>query len=253
MAKDPMLPGMATFLRQQKQKGKRFADPVPDLARGAKDYAERIGKTHNPEQFKDVGVGPGYHALFPVVRKQFEESPEELTPQMKESYDALRNETRQQYEYLTGHPDKGGLGFNVEVTDTDPYKSPEELRSDVLNNKRLRVLSTKSTGGHALFTDEENDMFRAVHDAFGHLSTGRNFTREGEEAAYGSHASMFTDKALPALVSETRAQNSYLINKGQFSPNRPVNVPEWATSLEGTPEKPKKQKVERPTRPTLFD
>lgn len=249
MSEQPMLPGMEKYT----EVNRRFSDPVPDLAAGAARYAERIGKTHNPEQFKGVGVGAGYHALFPSIRKQAEEGPEELTPQMKESYEALRGEVKQQFDYLTGHPSKGGLGFKVEVTEHDPYSSPDEMRQDVLNNRRIKVLSTKTTGGHALFSDEENDMFRAVHDSFGHLAIGRNFSREGEEAAYGSHSSMFSDKALPALVSETRAQNTYLINKGDFPPNRPFNVPEWSTKLEGAPNPPKKpkKKTQAPKLPGL--
>lgn len=238
MSEQPMLPGIEDTLK----KGRQFAEPIPGLVKGAADYAGRIGKTHNPEQFKNSGIGKGYHALYPSIRKQAEEGPEELTPKMKESYEALRGEVRQQYDYLTGHPSKGGLGFKVEVTKEDPYKGPHEMHQDVSQNKRLKVMSTETTGGHALFSNEENDMFRAVHDAFGHLATGRNFAREGEEAAYGSHASMFSDKALPALVSETRAQNAYLINAKQFTPNRPFNVPDWATSLEGAPEEAPKQK-----------
>lgn len=246
MAEQPVIPGMEKYM----EANLRFAPPVPTLAEGAARYAERIGKTHNAEQFKGVGVGPGYHALAPIVRKQIE-NPQPMTPELSASYDALRKETRQQFDYLTSPKEKGGLGIRVEVSAEDPYKSPKEMHEDVLKNNRLRVLSTESTGGHSVFSNEENDMFRAVHDAFGHLSIGRNFSREGEEAAYGSHSRMFSDKALKALTSETRAQNSYLINTGDFTPNVPFDVPEWSQSLEGAP-KEKKTRKRKPTPPTLF-
>lgn len=243
----PVLPGMEDYM----ETNLRFADPVPHLAAGASEYAKRVGKVHNAEQFKGVGVGPGYHALFPIVQRQIM-SPQEMSPKLKSSYDALRAETRSQYEFLTSPKEKGGLGVNVEVTKENPYESTAALREDVVKNNRLRVLSTESTGGHTVLSNEENDMFRAVHDAFGHLATGRNFAREGEEAAYGSHSKMFSDTALPALASETRAQNSYLINKGEFTPNMPFEVPEWATSLEGKPKTPRTGRRRPPAQPTLF-
>lgn len=242
----PILPGMENYM----ETNRRFAPPVPTLAEGAARYAERIGKTHNAEQFKGVGVGPGYHSLFPIVQRQIQ-SPSRMTPELAESYDALRKETREQFNYLTSPKEKGGLGVTVEVTHENPYDTPEQLHADVMSNNRLKVLSTEATGGHGVFTNEENDMFRAVHDAFGHLAIGRNFSREGEEAAYGSHSQMFSDKALKALTSETRAQNSYLINTGEFTPNVPFDVPNWAQSLEGAP-KEKKSRQRKPKPPTLF-
>lgn len=248
MAEQPELP---LIYPEGVGKTQRFAAPVDELKTGAENWARRMGNTHNAEQFANIGrVGRGYNALYPVVRQQVEKE-EPLTPEMQRSYEVLRSHVKQQYDYLTSPKEKGGLGYSVEVTKENPYETPHQLREDVAANRRLRVLSTESTGGHGIWSNEENDMFRAVHDAFGHLATGRNFAREGEEAAYASHASMFPKEALPALVSETRAQNAYLINAKEFPPNRPFNVPEWATSLEGAPEKPKKKK--QTNQPGLFD
>lgn len=247
MARQPLLPGMENYMETDR----RFAPPVPTLAEGAARYAERIGKTHNADQFKGVGVGPGYHALFPIVQSQIQSGPTQMTPELSESYDALRKETREQFNYLTSPKHKGGLGIRVEVTKDNPYDRPEDLHADVMKNNRLKVLSTAATGGHGVFTDEENDMFRAVHDAFGHMAIGRNFSREGEEAAYGSHSRMFSDKALKALTSETRAQNSYLINAGDFTPNVAFDIPDWAQSLQGSPQQ-KPSRKRPPAQPTLF-
>lgn len=245
MANQPLLPGMENYMETDR----RFASPVPHLAAGAAQWAERIGKTHNAEQFKGVGVGSGFHALAPLVRQQIAK-PQPMTPELRESYEALRHETGKQFEYLTSPKEKGGLGVNVEVTPDNPYEKPEHLHEDISKNNRLKVLSTATTGGHTYFTDAENDQFRAVHDAFGHMAIGRDFSREGEEAAYSSHSQMFSDKAIPALLSETRAQNSYLINTGDFTPNMPFNVPDWASTLSGAPKKPKRGK--KPSNPTLF-
>jgi hypothetical protein len=75
-------------------------------------------------------------------------------------------------------------------------------------------------------TDEQNDMFRAVHDAFGHLATGRGFDRHGEEAAYQAHKSMFGNTAVKAAATELRGQNAFLIERGFFGPQKLVLLPE---------------------------
>jgi hypothetical protein len=61
-----------------------------------------------------------------------------------------------------------------------------------------------------------NDLFRAVHDAFGHGLEGAGFRARGEENAWQAHARLFTGPALGALTSETRGQNSW-VNYGPYS------------------------------------
>lgn len=132
------------------------------------------------------------------------------------------------------------MGIRVQVMDDDPYSGPSELAAD-LRKREIKTLSTRSTGSHAFFTDEENDMFRAVHDVFGHAGIGRGFGRHGEEAAFRSHRQMYSPAAHAALASETRGQNSYLnyVTGGEFPDNAPVNMPKWTQStgkFRGTPE-----------------
>jgi len=239
MAQQPELP-----LEYPASQGtSRFGAPVPELAEGASRYAARLGRVYNSDQFENIRAGESHSALYPVVRQSIGQP---MTRRMKSSYNALRKELPEHYNYLTSPKEKGGLGVSVEFTQEDPYKHPNEMAEDVRTNNRLKVLSTESTGSHALFSNEENNMFRAVHDAFGHLSTARDFSKHGEEAAYASHAQMFSKKALPALVSETRAQNSYILNAGGFPPNAPMNIPDWATKVGGMPPEPKAPKQKKP-------
>jgi len=71
-----------------------------------------------------------------------------------------------------------------------------------------------------------NDLFRAVHDAFGHGLEGAGFRARGEENAWQAHARLFTGPALAALTTETRGQNSWL-NFGPFGEqNRNASVEE---------------------------
>ena len=55
-----------------------------------------------------------------------------------------------------------------------------------------------------------NDLFRAVHDAFGHGLEGAGFRARGEENAWQAHVRLFTGSAVGAITSETRGQNSWL-------------------------------------------
>lgn len=155
------------------------------------------------------------------------------------AYEAMRRGTMEQIDMLTAPRRRGGLGVDVRVTDADPYDvtTPEGLREmlDELADRRLAVLSTRATGGHPVLSDAENDAFRAVHDAFGHAATGRGFSRHGEEAAFRAHSAMYPREAMPALVSELRAQNAYLNRFGDFGPQKLFVAPERYMSTEPFP------------------
>lgn len=55
-----------------------------------------------------------------------------------------------------------------------------------------------------------NDLFRAVHDYFGHTQQGFQFGPRGEFNAWKSHSKMFSDEAQGALAAETLAQNAWV-------------------------------------------
>jgi len=156
----------------------------------------------------------------------------------------MREENHRQLETLTSPVSKGGAGLNVNVSKEDPYDSPAALRRDVMENNNLTVMSTATTGGHPYFSNDDNDAFRAVHDAYGHLATGRGFDRHGEEAAWLSHSRMYSPAARGAMTSETRGQNSALIYgtqdnpPGEFGPQKVGLLPSafsnpYRTSLTG--------------------
>jgi hypothetical protein len=70
-----------------------------------------------------------------------------------------------------------------------------------------------------------NDMFRAVHDYFGHAKEGYEFDPRGKYNAYLAHSKMFSKAAIPALTAETMGQNSWVnkkweekLSSKQFSP-----------------------------------
>ena len=130
-------------------------------------------------------------------------------PLVKRAYASMVKEAREHYEYMTKE-----LGIKIEFVDYDPYNvkgvpNSANMIKDVLENKRLLVRSSKIDPPHPLMSNEENDIFRAVHEFFGHAASGSTFRASGEEAAWVSHSSMFSPEARRAMTTETRGQNSF--------------------------------------------
>lgn len=209
------------------------SSPVEVARRGADNYQRRNG-LHTPgnEDYDHVIVAP---SIVNHVARAYNSLPEHDSSAVP-AFNAMREEVKRQFDHLTAPRNRGGMGFNVEVTPHDPYKGPEEAGTrDFFNDieqRRMKVLSTHSTGGHPFFSDDENDMFRAVHDVFGHGGTGRGTDRHGEEAAYRKHARMFTPLARQALATETRGQNHAMIAAGgEFQPQKVALMPSRFTRV----------------------
>jgi len=59
-------------------------------------------------------------------------------------------------------------------------------------------------------TNEQNVMFRAVHDVFGHAANGYEFGPRGELNAAASHFQMYGADARGPLLTETHGQTAYV-------------------------------------------
>jgi len=159
-------------------------------------------------------------------------------PKTKKAYEALAKETQDQYEALL----KAGYKFDF-IRGADPYGNPRNAINDLVMNKRMSVFPTESgfgssaadISGNPLLARSDlriandpsttyNDLFRAVHDVFGHAKHGVGFRARGEENAFQSHARMYSPEALPAAASETRGQNSW-VNFGPFGERNRIASP----------------------------
>ncbi len=144
------------------------------------------------------------------------------------AYAAFCRETVQQYHFLVGRVEFGGLGVAVRIVDEDPYADATSMVDDV-QHRRLRVWASAASGNpHPYLSDGENEMFRAVHDVFGHAASGRGFDRHGEEAAWLSHSTMYSPLARRAMTTETRGQNCAQIFRyggGRFAEQKAVLLP----------------------------
>jgi len=203
--------------------GDRYpADSVKSARDGAKEYAFQKGL--KPDETIDYTKVVANRDRASKIADIYETLPK-MDRDAVDEYEALASEVEEQFDYMTKK-----LGVKVSFVAEDPYKTSKEMFADV-STGNLKVLSTASTGAHPLFSDLQNDKFRAVHDYFGHAATGRGFGQDGEESAWVHHSQMFTKKARAALTTETRGQNSFFNNRGkQFADQKVALLPEefWA-------------------------
>ena len=135
-------------------------------------------------------------------------------PAVIASYDALKNDVRAQWDYAQ---QTLGIKFEPWKKEGQPYKNSGEMMRDVRDNKHLwffqggEIPKDHPMAGVDPATKlSYNDMFRAIHDLFGHAAEGFEFGPKGEESAWNVHRQMFSKEAVPAMTTETRGQNSWV-------------------------------------------
>lgn len=196
----------------------------PGLQAVAADYNQKHGlkpPTHtgyaevNLDQAKKVA--DAYEAL--------QHNPDD--PKVKKAYAALLRQTKQQWD----HAKNAGYKLEPWSQEGQPYYSSKEMMDDVRNNKHLWYFTggDMPTGHPLAGTDPEtgevyNNMFRGIHDLYGHAKGGYEFGPRGEENAYLTHRDMFDKDAIPALTTETKGQNSW-VNYGRHMRNEKGEIP----------------------------
>lgn len=197
----------------------------PRIRQVSRDYAQAAGLNYNPPTTYQK-VDPSRAKRIAAAYEAMPHDPSH--PLVRASYAALLNETKAQYDAMKRAGVK--LEFYPDVNN-DPYKSNPRLAvEDIRHNNHMYVYPTDAgygTGDALPGTAENpmlgdsgerwngkpvmfNDLFRAVHDYFGHAKEGVGFRADGEENAWRQHAAMFSPLARIALTTETRGQNSWL-------------------------------------------
>jgi hypothetical protein len=211
----------------------------------AEDYARSIGIDLR-RQAEYVSVDPERAARIAQAYEEMEHAPND--PVVREAFENLIQQTRAQYDALVA----AGYEFFFIDERNDLYGgNPWNAMRDLRANQRMGVFPTEAGFGSgvtgALLSDNPmeadtglmwgvgstdgpqkrvlaNDLFRAVHDAFGHGLEGSGFRADGEENAWQSHVRLFTGSAVGAITTETRGQNSWL-NYGPYGEqNRTAKV-----------------------------
>jgi hypothetical protein len=220
------------------------AGPDPELVAVAERYAAANGIDLR-RQAEFVEVDPERAARIAQAYEEMAHAPQD--PAVQAAYADLIQQTLAQYQALVD----AGYTFTFFDSETDPYAgNPWNAMRDLRANKTMAVYGTYDGYGTEGLTAEliadnpmlqdtglvwldqngverpvtANDLFRAVHDAFGHGIEGAGFRARGEENAWQAHVRLFTGPAVAVLTSETRGQNSWL-NYGPFGEqNRTASV-----------------------------
>jgi hypothetical protein len=211
-------------------------NPPKQYLKVDKDRATRIADAfdkmkHDPD---DPAVKASYEALAKETLAQWQaikatglkvewikpgqDNPYTATPRMA-ALDVINN------NHWWGFPTDAGFGSGTAEAEAATHNNPMlKMTDEVVDGRKLMV----------------NDVFRIVHDYFGHFKEGVGFRADGEENAWRSHAAMYSDLARGAMTSETRGQNSW-VNYGpygetnrtasevdtHFAPQKIGLMPEW--------------------------
>jgi len=201
-----------------------FNEPVQEVKEIADRYYERVFGKERP-------IFEGVRKLDKDLAKRISDAFEAMEdnpsdPEVQKAYSAMAEETLEQYK------DFENAGYVIEINNEEPYPNAQSMMDDVRGNKRMKIFSTESGFGDTPITEKQrkenpllqdsgirdkngqkllvNDVFRAIHDFYGHSELGNGFGPIGEENAWNVHARMYTPLARRAMTTETRGQNSYV-------------------------------------------
>jgi hypothetical protein len=144
---------------------------------------------------------------------------------VRAAYQHLIDETFDQFDFIAADE----LIVEPFTFDGEPYESSAAMIDDVLTHRHLWFLPTDSAFGEVASENDEslmleqspflradgipllaNDVFRIIHDYFGHTQHGFTFGPVGEFRAFIEHATMFSPLACQVLATETLCQNAWV-------------------------------------------
>jgi hypothetical protein len=235
-------PGTAGDLRQgheaKRRVEDRFFSPAPseEIRWQADQYAKKATLDYKP--YSDyVPVSEDLAKRAADAYQEAQHKPND--PEVKRAYQAFKDETLAQWDYLTSK----GVRMEPWVKEGQPYTNSADMVKDVRENKHLWFFLTEQGYGsdqggqpmsHPLLEKAGmkvngkdlliNDVFRAVHDYFGHAKENYEFGPRGEYNAFLTHYTLYSDQARPALAAETLGQNSW-VNYGSHLRRRDGALP----------------------------
>lgn len=204
-----------------------FNKGVAQVQKNAEEYRKSIKKKGR--------VNPPQKTLFNIVSEMMAKAYEKVLNQpneakVKESYDAMIAETLQQYDFIVSK----GLNVVRHTGKGEPYTNSEAMLKDLRDNNTLKFLPNDEAFGQDVTAVTDNiglqpsgrklndgyemtnsEVFRVVHDYFGHGILGNQFGAIGEENATLQHLDLYSDIAAPAVIYQTRGQNSWVNFSGE--------------------------------------
>lgn len=206
---------LGTYPRQTVTAAPRRA-PNRYIRAGAQTYVKGVGLSpiregHYVPVLEDRAryIANCYDALPDVDAKN---------PAVERAYNALIVEIIAQWEFVS---EKLGIRIEAWNGDGQPYQNSQEMMDDLRDSDHLFIF----TGGaphpylkeiHVETGYTANDLFRGIHDIFGHAAEGFGFGAKGEENAWLAHSQMFSPIAQKAMTTETRGQSAW-VNFGRHN------------------------------------
>ena len=198
------------------------AQPLAELEDISQRFATRHGNQYPIESYSPLDEERARR----IAQEYDSMQHNPFDPATKRSYEALVDETMDQYRALKDT----GVDFSfLKPGEADPYaRNPGLGYLDLIENGRLKMFPTSDGFGTLNETSNNpllkrvgrvgdledataNDAFRIVHDMLGHYGPGNPFFRsKGEERAWQAHGRAYSPDALPAATSELRGQNSWV-------------------------------------------
>jgi hypothetical protein len=143
----------------------------------------------------------------------------EDSPALLEGYARLKEQTLRQFGFLRDT----GLRVEPWLGPGQPYRGSRDLTAKLAASRVLYVYLTTSGHGPGRSVDDHpmcepsdirvrdvdllyNDLFRAVHDLFGHVMLGSSMTVAGEFRAAYVHMAMYSPAVHPVVFSEHVSQ-----------------------------------------------
>jgi hypothetical protein len=201
-----------------------FNEPLKEASKIADDYYKKEFGEERPKFEGVKSVDKERAKLISDAYSAMEDNYKD--PLVKKAYDTMIKETLKQFDAIIDN------GYSVVMSNNDRYNNSEEMIKDLRDNKQMLILSTEAEFGDNPITEKQrqsnpllngsgrkdsdgipllnNDVFRFVHDFFGHAELGNSFGAIGEENAWNVHARMYSPLARRAMTTETRGQNSYV-------------------------------------------
>lgn len=214
--------GTGTDSSQVPAGNRLFAQPLQDSAEISERYQGSTGlPVQEPRRIIELDQDQAQ-----VIGKAYDEMKHDPTnPEVRRAYEALVQETLAQYDAILD------AGYSMELSNVEYDNSPDMI-DDLRSRKVMRIfpteegfgskgISAKARRENPMLADSGrkdkdgkpllvNDVFRFVHDFFGHAKLGNGFGAIGEENAWNVHSLMFSPLAQRALASETRGQNAWV-------------------------------------------
>lgn len=223
-----------------------FRGPIASVTQAAEKYAKANGINYvrQSRYITKDRFDTAFAQRLAEAYQQMEHAPSD--PAVAAAYAEAMRQTRAQYDALVAE----GIEFYFLDPASEYARSPFNAMRELRDSSRMGVFSTvQGFGSNAteINVDDNpmladtgltwkdadgndvpvlaNDLFRAVHDAFGHGLEGAGFRYDGEENAWQAHVRLYTGTAVGAVTSETRGQNSW-VNFGPFGEKNRTASPE---------------------------